>query len=158
MAPKNNSRYTRSNPGPNLPAAFENPNLIPKILRKQEQREDFADNSPETVHPSSVPTPVKVLFRSAPASPGSSSTSQSTPFTPPITAHTTTFVTAVPVVPVVPLIPVNMANRYAPCNYLQILGLCLRITKLKSHILIELVLAQPFSIPRRCKTILRTTR
>lgn len=119
-----NPRYTRSNLDPKPQAAFDNPNLIPKILRKQEQREDFADNTPEIDHPSRVPTPVKVLFRSTPISRCSSSTSQSTPSTPPFTAHTTTTTAAVTVVlvtpvipvviPVVPLVLVNMANRYAP--------------------------------------------
>ena len=76
--------------------------------------------SPETAYPSSIPTPVKVLFRSTPVSPNSSSTSHSTPSTPPFTAHTTTTTIAIPVIPVipiilvVPLIPANMANRYAP--------------------------------------------
>ena len=49
MAPKKKSRYTRSNPDPNPPAIFENPNLIPRNLRKQEGKEDIADSSPETV-------------------------------------------------------------------------------------------------------------
>jgi len=88
--------------------------------------------SAETDHPNYIPTPVKVLFRSTPASPCSSSTSHSSPSTPPFTAHTTTNTTVVstvpvtpvipvvPVVPVIPFIPVvpviltNMANRYAP--------------------------------------------
>ena len=39
-----------------LPAAFENPNLIPKILRKQERQEDFANNSPEAIHPTILRT------------------------------------------------------------------------------------------------------
>ena len=80
--------------------------------------------SPETAYPSSVPTPVKFLFRSTPVSPCSSSTSQSTPSTPPFVANTTAtavpvipiipVVLIVPFIPIVPLIPANMANRYAP--------------------------------------------
>ena len=79
--------------------------------------------SPEATHPSCVPTPVKVLFRSTPVSLDSSSTSHSTPSTPPFTAHTTTTATVVPVTPVipvvqvVPLIPANMANRYVPLQF-----------------------------------------
>ena len=126
LAPKKNPRYIRSSPDPDPPAVFENPNLIPKILRNQEQRQDFADLSPEAAPLSCVPTPVKVLFRSTPTSPYSSSTSQSTPSIPPFTAHTaktttavpvTSVIPVVPVIPVIPLIPANMANRYAPLQF-----------------------------------------
>ena len=107
-------RNTRSNPDPNSPAVIENPNLIPKIIRKQKQKEDPIAASPEIVQPSCVPTPVKVLFRSTPTSPCSSSTSPNTVSTPPFTTHTTASTPIILVTPVVPLIPVNMANRYAP--------------------------------------------
>ena len=117
LAPKKNSRYTRSNPDPHSPAAFENTNLIPRNLSKQKQ-EDFIGSSPKTVQPTYFSTPVKVLFHSTPTSPFSSSTSPSTVSTPPFTTHTTTpiipAVLVVPFIPVAPLIPVNMANRYAP--------------------------------------------
>lgn len=113
MAPKKKTRYTRSSPDPNPPVFFENHNLIPKALRKQEEEEHFTDSSPETVPQSYIPTPIKALVHphaSAPTSPSSSSTSQSTFSTPPSTSHTI----VIPFVPVVPFIPVNMANRYAP--------------------------------------------
>jgi len=38
--------YTRSNPDPNPPPVFENPNLIPKILRRQENQENSASSRP----------------------------------------------------------------------------------------------------------------
>ncbi len=65
MAPKKHSRHTRSNPDPNPPAVFENPNIISNILRKQEQQEDFADTNPEAIQPSEFSTPIKVLFHSS---------------------------------------------------------------------------------------------
>lgn len=63
MAPKKKTRYTRWNPEPDPPAIFEYPNLIPMILRKQEQQEDFADSSLEAVQQSYIPTPAKALVR-----------------------------------------------------------------------------------------------
>lgn len=105
--------------------------MIPKILRKQEQIEDFTDPSPEIIPQSYIPTRAKISFHphtTAPTSPTSSSTSQSTFSTPPFTAHTpviTTIIPAVlviPFIPVVPLIPVNMANRYAPLQLPANLG------------------------------------
>jgi len=117
LASKKKTRYTQSNLDPNPPAVFENPNLIPRNLRKQERKEDFADSSPEAIQKSYIPTPAKVSFHPhTVVSPSSSSTSQSTFSTPPFTAHTP-IIPAVPVVPflpAVPFIPVNMANRYAP--------------------------------------------
>ena len=117
MAPKKKTRYTRSNPDPDPPAIFENPNLIQRNLRKQELIKDIANSSPEAVQQSYIPTPAKVSFHPHTiVSPSSSSTSQSTFSTPQSTAHTP-IIPTVPViqfVPVVPLIPVNMANRYAP--------------------------------------------
>jgi len=110
-----NSRYTRSNPDPHPPAIFENPNLIPRNLSKQKQ-EEFTASSPETVQPSSLPTPVKVLFHSTPTSPCSSSTSPSTVSAPLFTTHTTTATPIIPIIPVAPFIPVNMANKYAPLH------------------------------------------
>jgi len=108
-----------SNPDPDPPAVFENPNLIPKILRKQEEQQDFADSSPETVQQNFIPTPAKASVRPyiATASPTSSSTSQSTFSIPPSTTHISATIPAVPVapfLPVVPFIPTNMENRYAP--------------------------------------------
>ena len=123
MAPTKKTRYTRSNPDQNPPAIFENPNLIPKILRKQEEEEHFTDSSPETVPQSYIPTPAKISLHphtTAPTSPSSSSTSQTTFSTPPSTSHTTIIpvVPVVPFIPAVPLILVNMANRYAPLQLL----------------------------------------
>jgi len=106
-----------TNPDPDPPAAFENPNLIPRTLKKQEGKEDIVDSSPETVQQSYIPTPAKVSLHTVQTSPSSSSTSQSTFSTPPSTAHTPTVVPTVPVVPflpTIPFIPVNMENRYAP--------------------------------------------
>jgi len=119
LAPKKKTRYTRSNPDPDPPAVFENPNLIPNILRKQEEKEDFTDSSLEAIPQSYIPTPAKISFHphtTAPTSPSSSSTSQSTFSTPPSTAHTPIIPTVpvVPFVPALPFIPINMANRYAP--------------------------------------------
>ncbi len=90
------------------------------MIRKQKQKEDQAAASPETVQPSSVPTPVKVLFRSTPSSPGSSPPSPSSSSTLPSYTPTTTTTPSTPVVPVIPVAPVfplitiNMANRYTP--------------------------------------------
>ena len=39
-------RYTRSNLNPNPPPVFENPNLIPMILRRQESQDSFASSRP----------------------------------------------------------------------------------------------------------------
>lgn len=119
MAPKKKTHYTRSNPDPDPPDVFENPNLIPKILRKQEEKEDIVDSSPETIQRSYIPTPAKVSFHPhiAPTSPTSSSTSQSTFSTPPSTTHISSSIPtfpAVPFLPTIPFIPVNIANRYAP--------------------------------------------
>ena len=109
LAPKRETRHTRSNPDPNPPAIFENPNTIPKVIRKQREQETLADSSPETAHPNPVPTPIKVLFRCTLGSPSSPSTSQSPPFTPPSTAHiplTNTLVSTVPTTPIVPVVHV----------------------------------------------------
>ena len=38
--------YTRSNPDPNPPPMFENPNLIPRILRRQESQENSTSLRP----------------------------------------------------------------------------------------------------------------
>ena len=118
MAPKKKTRYTRSNPDPNPLPIFENPNLIPKTLRKQEGEEPFSDSSPEAGFQSNIPTPAKISFHpltTASQSPSSSSTSQSA-FSTPFSADTTLIPVAPRVlfVPVVLVIPVNMANRYAP--------------------------------------------
>jgi len=48
LAPKKKARYTRSNPDPDPPAIFENPNLISKTLRRQENPENFADSDLDT--------------------------------------------------------------------------------------------------------------
>lgn len=48
LAPKKKARYTRSNLDPDPPAIFENPNLIAKTLRKEENSEPFADSHLET--------------------------------------------------------------------------------------------------------------
>ena len=40
------TRYTRANPDPNPPQVFENPNMIPKILRRQEIQESSASSRP----------------------------------------------------------------------------------------------------------------
>ena len=119
LDPNKKTRYTRSNTNPDPPTVFDNPNLIPKILRKQEEQEQFADSSPETVQQNYIPTPVKpsVHPHTAPSSPSSSSTSQNTFSTPPSTAQISIVVPAVPAVPFLPVVPfilVNMANRYAP--------------------------------------------
>ena len=129
LAPKKNLRYTRANPDPNPPTVFENPNIIPKFIKKQQGLDKLADLSPETVHPNPISTPIKVLFRSTPNSPSSPSTSQSPPLTSSSPTHTpldNTLGSAIPVTPVVPIVPfvpvalvnppnlVNMANRYAP--------------------------------------------
>ena len=119
LALKRKPRYTRSNPDPDPPAVFDNPDLIPKILRKQEEQELLVDSSPQEVQQSYIPTPTKpsVCPHIAPSSPSSSSTSQSTFSTPPSTTHiytTVTVVSAIPFLPVVPFVPVNMENRYAP--------------------------------------------
>ena len=117
MAPKKNSHYSRSNPDPNPPAIFENPNLIPKFLKKQEGKEDIVDSSPEAIPQGYIPTPSKISLHTKQTSPSSSSTSQSTFSTPPSTAHISTpvpVVSTTPFLPVVPFIPTNMANRYAP--------------------------------------------
>lgn len=126
MAPKKNPQYTRSNPDPNPPPVFENPNTIPKFVKKQQGPDKLVDLSPETVHPNPISTPIKVLFQSTPSSPSSPSTSQSPPPTSSPTAHTpltnalgsaTPVTPTVPVVPVVqinPVNPANMANRYVP--------------------------------------------
>lgn len=115
---KKKTRYTRSNPDQNPLPIFENPNLIPKTLRKQEEEEPFSYSSPKAGLQSNIPTSTKISFHphtTAPLSPRSSSTSQSAFSAPTFTAHTT-FIPVTPVVPFVPvvlLVPVNMANRYA---------------------------------------------
>ena len=40
------THYTRANPDPNPPPIFENPNLIPRILRRQESQESSASSQP----------------------------------------------------------------------------------------------------------------
>lgn len=127
LAPKKKARYTRSNPDPDLPAIFENPNLTTKTLRKQEHLKPFANSHFET--PQQSPTtsefsPVRVapLSINITASPSPSSTSHSILSTRSSSAHISTTVPVVPAVsflPVIPFIYVNMANRYAP---LQLLG------------------------------------
>ena len=129
LAPKKEKRHTRSNPNPNPPIVFENPNTIPRIIRNQLGQETLAALTPETTYPNPILTPIKALFRSTPDSPSSSSTPRSPPFTPPSTAHiplTGTLTSTIPITPVVPIVPVipfipvnptnptNMANRYAP--------------------------------------------
>jgi len=119
LAPKKKTRCTRSNTDPDPPTVFENPNLISKILRKQEGKEDIVDSSLETIQQSYIPTPAKVSFHTCvtPTSTSSSSTSQRTFPTPPSTIRISSSILAVPVVPflpVVPFIPINMANCYAP--------------------------------------------
>ena len=117
MATKNKTHYTRSNPDPNPPAIFENPDLILRILRKQERKKDIVVSSSQSIQQNYIPTPAKVSFHPRiVVSPSSSSTSQSTFSTPPFTTHTTIIpvVSVVPFVPAMPFIPVNIANRYAP--------------------------------------------
>ena len=122
MAPKKKARYTRSNPDPDIPAIFENPNLISKARRKQENPEKFADSDPETFQQNLTtseftPGRAALLSINTTASPSSSSTPQSILSTPLSSAHiSTTFrvVSAVLLLPLVPFISVNMANRYAP--------------------------------------------
>ena len=112
----NNEPYKHSH---NKVHVVENPNLIPKIVRKQKQKDYQTADSPETVQPIVVPTPVKVLFRSTPSSPDSSPPSPNSSTTPLSHIPTTSTTPSSPVVPViplalgVPLIPIIMA-RYAP--------------------------------------------
>jgi len=127
LAPKKKARYTRSNPDPDSPSIFENPNLIAKTLRKHENLEAFADSHLETLQQSPTtsefsPRRVAPLSVHITASPSSSSTPHSILPTPSSSAHISTTVPVVPAIlflPVVPFISVNMANRYAP---LQLLG------------------------------------
>ena len=122
LAPKKKARYTRSNLDPDLPAIFENPNLIAKTLRKQENPESFADSHPETSQQSPAtsrfsPGRAASPFVNISVSPSSSSTPHSIFSTPSPSSHISTPVPVVPailVLPVAPFIPINMANRYAP--------------------------------------------
>lgn len=111
MAPKRKTRHTRSNPDPNPPPVFENPNLIHKTQKSQKEPEQSPESSPEAVQHTFIPTPSKPTFHlhTTHSSPSSSSTSQNILSTP--NTQTTRVVL---VVPVVPHIPPNMANRYAP--------------------------------------------
>jgi len=119
LAPKKLTRNTRSNIDPNNPPSVGNPNLIPKIVRQQKQKDCLTPVSPEIVQPIIVPTPVKVLIRSTPNSSGSSPPSPSISSTPQPHIHTplvTPSSLVIPIVPLtlgVPLIAVIMA-RYAP--------------------------------------------
>ncbi len=117
MAPKKRTRHTRSNPDPNAPPVFENPNLIHKTPRNQKELEQSPEASPEAIRQSFIPTPAKpsVHLHTIHSSPSSSSTSQNILYTPNTqTAIVVPVVPGVPFLPVVPLIPLNMANRYAP--------------------------------------------
>jgi hypothetical protein len=64
----------------------------------------------------------------------------------------------VPFIPVVPLIPVNMANRYAPLQLPANPGAMPQDYQTKITYFDGTGLAQPFNIPRKCKTILRTMK
>ena len=60
-------RNTRSNPDPNPPTVFENPNLIPRILRRQGSQESSERESQESSGSSrslsrSASCPVKIIY------------------------------------------------------------------------------------------------
>ena len=60
-------RHTRSNPDPNPPPIFENPNLIPRILRRQGSQESSERGSQESTGSSrplsrSASCPVKIIY------------------------------------------------------------------------------------------------
>ena len=172
MAPKKNPRHTRANPDPNPPIIVDNPNTIPRNIRKQERQDQPAVLTSVIDFPN-LSTPLKVLFRSIPSSPSSQSTSQSSPPPSSSTAHIPlnhTLGSASPVTPGVPTIPIipatpintpnppNMANRYAPLQLPANLQLYPRITKPKSHSLTPLALTLLFNMLRGCKITLKTMR
>lgn len=104
MAPKKKTWYTRLNPDPNPPAIFDNPNLIPKSLRKPEKIK-------RVLLIQILKHPNRSLFTFVVSSPSSPLSLQNLFSTPPSTPLITV---AIPVLPVVPLFPANMENRYAP--------------------------------------------
>ena len=53
------TRYTRSNPDPNPPPVFDNPNLIPRILRREGSQESSGRSRPLS---RSAPCPVKWIY------------------------------------------------------------------------------------------------
>ena len=53
------THYTKANPYPNPLLVFENPNLIPKILRRQESQGSFASSRPLY---RSISYPVKWIY------------------------------------------------------------------------------------------------
>lgn len=96
----------------------ENPNLIPKILRRQESQEHSASShldkhlqNPIQSELTSGKTPNSSVITVA--SPSSPLAPQTILPTPPSTTYISTIIYALPAVT---LIPATMANRYAPLN------------------------------------------
>ena len=94
---------------------FENPNLIPRILRSQESQENFASshldkhlqNSIQSELTSERTPNLSMITATSPSSPSA------TPSTPPSTTH---IPIVIPTPPVVTSISATMANRYTPLH------------------------------------------
>jgi len=151
LAPKKKIRYNRSNPNPNPPPICENPNLIPKKLRSQENQQNSASfhiDTPQQKFTQSELTAGKPQIHSAitVASSISPSVLQTISFTPLSTAHIST---VIPVLPAVRLFSVNMVNRYAPLQLPTNLGAMSQDYQRKITFLMVLALTQHKNIPRR---------
>lgn len=110
--------YTRPNPDPNPPPVFENPNLIPRILRSQENQgnspsshfDRHLQNSFQSELTSERTPNLSVITAASPSSP---STPQVILSTPPSSTHISI---VIPTPPVITSTSTTMENRYTPLN------------------------------------------
>ena len=143
--------YTESNPDPNPPLLFENPNLIPRILGRQGSQENSTSshldrhlqNSIQSKLTSERTSNLSVITAASPSSPSAYPT---TFFTPPSTTH---IPIVIPTPLVVTSISATMANRYTPLNLSANPRAMPQDYQSKITILKVLALTQLNNIPRK---------